>query len=80
MARTLAISAHAHYRAHMVDDPVATLIQLAAAKGVSMAAICKKAGVAQSTPSRWAAGADPKLKTIRKLDTALAEILRHKAG
>jgi transcriptional regulator with XRE-family HTH domain len=64
----------------MVNDPVAALISRAAAESVSMAAICKEAGVAQSTPSRWAAGADPKLKTIRKLDTALDQILRRKVA
>jgi transcriptional regulator with XRE-family HTH domain len=64
----------------MPDDPIAQLIVRAQEANISMASICREAGVATSTPSRWRAGADPKLNTVRKLSDALDALILKKAA
>lgn len=57
------------------ESPVDSLARRAKKAGVRMADICKRAKVAQSTPSRWKAGTfEPKLRTLRRLEEALAEL------
>jgi predicted transcriptional regulator len=61
--------------------PAADLIRRAEEAGVKMKDICIKAKVAQSTPSRWKRGDyEPKMRTLRKMDTALREIVQAQAG
>jgi len=58
------------------DDPVAGLYARAEQAKVSMAAICREAGIAETTPSRWKNNRNgPTYQTIRKLDDALRRIV-----
>ena len=55
----------------------------AKAAGLSMAEICRRAGIAQSTPARWRNGTFlPTIRTITKIDGILeeAEAARHEHG
>ena len=62
-------------------DPVEPLFARAMAAGVSMAAICERAGVARSTPSRWRQDRNgANLATVRKLNSALSEIVAERAS
>lgn len=57
-------------------DPLESLFQRAKANGVPMAAICKKAEIAPTTPSRWKRGKNgATLDRIQRLNDALTEIL-----
>jgi hypothetical protein len=57
-------------------DPVQALFDRASDAGITMSAICERAGVAQSTPSRWKVNRDSAtLATVRKLDEALSDII-----
>lgn len=46
----------------------------ARAKGLKMKALCALAGISPSTPSRWKAGADAKLATIKLLTDELDKL------
>lgn len=53
----------------MIDD----LAERAKAAGLTMAGVCDKAGVAQSTPSRWRAGTSGMTFTaFKKLEAVVA--------
>lgn len=60
---------NAHYVSHMVDLLSPSDIESLAAKaGKSIAQVCREAGVAQSTFSRWKAGrTEPTLDVYRRL-------------
>ena len=65
----------------VMSDPVETLFERAAHFGVSMAALCVRAGVAQSTPSRWRGGRNSATYgTLRKLNHALDALIGEKGG
>lgn len=52
----------------MTDLPTAKDIErLAAEAGMSIAELCRRAGVAQSSFTRWKRGASPTLKVAQKL-------------
>ncbi|MGY2732789.1 putative transcriptional regulator [Sphingomonas sp. UYP23] len=64
-----------------IESPVETLMRRAQEAGVQMVDICKRSGVAQSTPSRWNSGEfEPKMKTIRRMDAALTEIVSERTA
>jgi predicted transcriptional regulator len=53
----------------IVDD----LTQRARRAGLSMAEVCRRAGIAESTPSRWKAGTfEPRLSVLRKVEDVIA--------
>lgn len=52
---------------------------LALDNSLSLSELARKAGVAQSTISRWRAGRKPQGITLRKLDRALSEIEMERA-
>lgn len=57
-------------------DPLESLFQRAKANRVPMAAICKQADIAPTTPSRWKRGKNgATLDRIQRLNDALSEIL-----
>lgn len=57
-------------------DIAQQLIQRVKASPFTMAAVCAEAGVATSTPSRWAhSKVPPNQKTVQKLDAALDALL-----
>lgn len=68
------------------QHPVDAFFARFAAAEVTMLEICERAGVAQSTPSRWksdrAAAESANLGTLRKLNDALSELIseRQKAA
>lgn len=58
------------------DDPVARLYARAEQAKVPMAAICREAGIAETTPSRWRNNRNgPTYQTIRRLDDALGRLI-----
>lgn len=58
------------------DDPLDSLFTRAKVNGVPMAAICKRAEIAPTTPSRWKRGKNgATLDRIQRLNDALTEIL-----
>jgi transcriptional regulator with XRE-family HTH domain len=60
----------------MEHNPVNILVERANSCGVSMSKICKRAGVAESTPSRWRGGNNgPSFIVVTKLNRALDEII-----
>lgn len=57
-------------------DPVDLFFARASSAGVPMSAICEKAKVAQSTPSRWKQKRNrANLATLSQLEDALASII-----
>jgi len=58
----------------MTNDILNKYEALALDNSLSLAELCVKAEVAQSTISRWRAGRKPQGKTLRKLDSALAAL------
>ena len=65
----------------MSIDPVDQLFKRAEAHSVAMAAICERAKVAQSTPSRWRTDRNgATYATIKKLNRALDELIGEKGG
>ncbi|MGI4763455.1 MAG: hypothetical protein ACRYGP_00040 [Janthinobacterium lividum] len=62
------------------SNPVDDLVARATEAKVSMAAVCKRAGVAASTPSRWRGRLyEPTFKTLRRLEAALDSIIADRA-
>jgi len=62
-------------------DPIASLYERARNNGVPMSAICDRAGVAQTTPSRWKNGRNgATVEAVSKLESALSEILSERTG
>lgn len=60
----------------LTQDPLALLFERATDAGVSMMAICDRAGVAPTTPSRWKhKKASPSLSKLMELHSALDAIL-----
>jgi sulfate adenylyltransferase subunit 2 len=60
----------------MQKSPVNDLFARAKRSNVAMAAICERAGVAPSTPSRWRKNPETaNIGTVQKLDTALSELI-----
>ncbi|WP_148648527.1 hypothetical protein [Sphingobium baderi] len=58
------------------SDPLESLFLRAKANRIPMSAICKAAGIAPTTPSRWKRGKNgATLDRIQRLNDALAEIL-----
>ena len=61
----------------MITDPIAIVENLkdrAQRAGVSMATVCKRAGVAQSTFTRWKAGTyEPTMRKLRRMQDVLTE-------
>ena len=58
-----------------IPDLVADFQARAKAAGLPMKAVCEKAGVAQSTFSRWKSGVmGPSYLTVQRLEEALAEL------
>lgn len=53
---------------HLVSD----LVRRAEAAGLSMAKVCQRARVAESTPSRWRAGKSLNFKKYEKLLAVVA--------
>lgn len=52
------------------------IVERARKSGVSMAEVCRKAGIAQSTPSRVRQGLwEPKPRTVRRLTEALEALV-----
>src|SRR3546814_15484533 len=63
------------------DDPLASLFARAKTSGIPMAAICKRAEIAPTTPSRWKRGKNgATLDRIQRLNEALSEILSEQAA
>src|SRR3546814_16839537 len=63
------------------DDPLASLFARAKTSGIPMAAICKRAELAPTTPSRWKRGKNgATLDRIHRLNEALSEILSEQAA
>src|SRR3546814_18744951 len=59
------------------DDPLASLFARAKTSGIPMAAICKRAELAPTTPSRWKRGKNgATLDRNQSLNEALSAILR----
>lgn len=57
-------------------DPIAALFDRAKENQIPMVAICRKAGVAPTTPSRWKRGKNSaNLDSLSKMNEALDEIL-----
>lgn len=55
------------------------LIDRVSRSGFTMADVCREAGVAQSTPSRWKANNwEPKPRTLRSLDAALNKLIERR--
>jgi hypothetical protein len=62
-------------------DPVAQLYQRAKDHGIPMASICRHAGVAETTPSRWNNDRNgPTFATLRKLHAALDDLIAPQAA
>ena len=62
------------------SDPVELLFRRASASGVTMAAICDRAGIARSTPSRWRADSNgATMRTLNALHNALNEIIAERS-
>lgn len=51
----------------------------ARASGITMKELCRRTKTAQSTPSRWKAGAEPKPSTVRRMEEELERIEAEKA-
>lgn len=63
----------------LIMSDINDIAERAKASGFSMAAVCRQAGVAQSTPSRVRKGCwEPKPRTVRKLSAALEELVAAK--
>lgn len=60
----------------MTQNPLSELVTRAKQAGLTMAEVCKDAGVAESTVSRAKRGSDMKLGTLRKL----TKIVDHKTA
>lgn len=57
-------------------DPVSQLYARATLHGIKMAAICREAGVASTTPSRWKNDRNgANLKTVDALNAALTRLV-----
>jgi len=57
-------------------DPVAQLYARAKINRISMAAVCREAGVATTTPSRWRNDRNgANLKTVDALNAALSRLI-----
>lgn len=57
-------------------DPVATLFERVNACGIPMVRICRKAGIDETTPSRWKRGKNgANLNHVLRLHAALDELL-----
>lgn len=64
----------------MSNDPVEALFERATLHGIAMSRICDRAGIAQSTPSRWRS--DPLAASRKKIDalnTALDSLIAERA-
>lgn len=62
-------------------DPISALFAKAREHRVPMSAICAKAGVAPTTPSRWKREKNgATVEALMKLDAALSEILTERAA
>lgn len=62
-------------------DLVARLEARARAVNLSMAAVCSRAKVAQSTITRWKSGQfEPRLRVLAKLDRVLSDEEQHAAS
>lgn len=62
-------------------DPLQALFTRAKQNGVPMAVICRHAGVAPTTPSRWKHGRNgANVESIRKLSAALDALLADAQG
>jgi predicted transcriptional regulator len=60
--------------------PAVEFVEMVSRSGIPMADVCRKAGVAQSTPSRWKGeGWEPKTRTLRKMIEAFEELRDAKA-
>jgi transcriptional regulator with XRE-family HTH domain len=62
----------------MTHDVLKNYEQRAFAARVSMTDLCKRAGVAGSTITRWRKGKKPWAQTLFKLDQAIAQIERER--
>ncbi len=63
-----------------VQNIVGALEQRAKLVGLSMATVCRRAKVAQSTVSRWKAGDfEPRLKVLGRIDAVLTAAEEEKA-
>ena len=61
-------------------DPIAALFERASSHRVPMSLICERAGVDQTTPSRWKRGKNgATLDAVSKLAAALNEIIAEQA-
>lgn len=59
---------------------VGALEKRAKAVGLSMAAVCRRANVAQSTVTRWKQGTfDPRVKILARIEAVLIEAEEEKA-
>lgn len=57
-------------------DPVAQLYKRARENGIPLASICRRAGVAETTPSRWRNDRNgPTFATLKKLNAALDDLI-----
>jgi len=57
-------------------DPVAQLYKRAQENGIPLASICRRAGVAETTPSRWRNDRNgPTFATLKKLNDALDDLI-----
>ena len=57
-------------------NPIDALFERARQNRVSMSAICERAGIAPTTPSRWKHGRNgATVDAVNKLNAALSEIL-----
>ena len=62
------------------DDPLETLFDRAARYRIPMAAICTRAGVDPTTPSRWKRKKNgATLEKVNQLSGALAELIAERA-
>lgn len=63
------------------NNPLDELFADAKANGISMSALCEKAGIAPTTPSRWKQGhTGPTLDKLMQLRSALSSILMERAA
>lgn len=62
-------------------NPLDELFADAKTHGVSMSALCEKAGIAETTPSRWKKGrTSPTLEKLMELRAALNAIVLDRAA
>ena len=81
MRKRLLMSVDATILAHMsqIENPWTILEQRARDAGMTIARVCVRAKVAKSTASRGKKGSLPNIKTLRRMEAALEELVAEKS-